>query len=152
MCPGKISRMRGNETPKPIWIKFGVVVDFPDVVTYTNFGDHPLRGFWVAGGQIFPFPTRTIVAFYVCSCLPSAYCVLLQRLAAFLECPAFSDPAFSGPAFSAPLPNKAGIKWSVLSFSCASVHQAAKLVAALLRVATVTAGLAESNGSLPPGL
>ena len=32
---------------------------------------------------------------------------------------------------------------------CASVHQAAKLVAALLRVAGVTAG---SNGSLPPGL
>ena len=35
---------------------------------------------------------------------------------------------------------------------CASVHQTAKLVAALLRVAGVTAGLAESNGSLPPGL
>jgi len=35
---------------------------------------------------------------------------------------------------------------------CASVHQAAKLVAALLRVAGVTAGLAESNGNLPPGL
>ena len=35
---------------------------------------------------------------------------------------------------------------------CASVHQAAKLVAALLWVAGVTAGLAESNGSLPPGL
>jgi len=35
---------------------------------------------------------------------------------------------------------------------CASVHQLAKLVAALLRVAGVTAGLAESNGSLPPGL
>ena len=34
----------------------------------------------------------------------------------------------------------------------ASVHQAAKLVAALLRVAGVTAILAESNGSLPPGL
>jgi len=31
---------------------------------------------------------------------------------------------------------------------CASVHQAAKLAAALLRVAGVTAGLAESNGSL----
>jgi len=31
----------------------------------------------------------------------------------------------------------------------ASVHQAVKLVAALLRVAGVTAGLAESNGSLP---
>jgi len=37
---------------------------------------------------------------------------------------------------------------------CVSVHQAAKLVAvaALLRVAGVTAGLTESNGSLPPGL
>ena len=34
----------------------------------------------------------------------------------------------------------------------ASVHQAAKLAAALLRVARVTAGLAESNGSLLPGL
>ena len=34
----------------------------------------------------------------------------------------------------------------------ASVHQAAKLVAAILRVARVTAGLAESNSSLPPGL
>ena len=35
---------------------------------------------------------------------------------------------------------------------CASVHQAAKLVAALLRIVGVTAGLAESNGSLPSGL
>jgi len=34
----------------------------------------------------------------------------------------------------------------------ASVYQAEKLVAALLRVAGVTAGLAESDGSLPPGL
>ena len=34
----------------------------------------------------------------------------------------------------------------------ASVHRAAKLVAALLRVEGVTAGLAESNGSLPSGL
>jgi len=34
----------------------------------------------------------------------------------------------------------------------ASVHQAAKLVTALIRVAMVTAGLAESNDSLPPGL
>ena len=34
----------------------------------------------------------------------------------------------------------------------ASLHQAAKLVAALLRVAGVTAVLVESNGSLPPGL
>jgi len=34
----------------------------------------------------------------------------------------------------------------------ASVHQAAKLVAVLLRVAGLTACLVESNGSLPPGL
>ena len=34
---------------------------------------------------------------------------------------------------------------------CASVHQAAKLVAALLRVAGGTAGLAESDGNLPSG-
>ena len=34
---------------------------------------------------------------------------------------------------------------------CAAVHQAAKLVAALLTVARVTGGLAESIGSLPPG-
>ena len=33
-----------------------------------------------------------------------------------------------------------------------SVHQAAKWIAALLRAARVTAGLAESNGSLPSGL
>jgi len=34
----------------------------------------------------------------------------------------------------------------------ASVHQAAKLVTVLLRAVRVAAGLAESNGSLPPGL
>ena len=34
----------------------------------------------------------------------------------------------------------------------ASVHRAAKLVAARLRGARLTAGLTESNGSLPPGL
>ena len=34
----------------------------------------------------------------------------------------------------------------------ACVHQAAKLVAALLGVATASAGLAESSGSLSPGL
>ena len=34
----------------------------------------------------------------------------------------------------------------------ASVHQAAKLVAALLRAARVTPGLVESNGNILPGL
>ena len=33
-----------------------MVVDIPDIVTYTNFGDHRLRGFWVAVGQISPSP------------------------------------------------------------------------------------------------
>jgi len=42
--------------------------------------------------------------------------------------------------------------WQTVHTHCASVHQAAKLVAALLRVARVTAGLAESNGNQPPGL
>ena len=43
--------------PKPLnrfGQKFCMVVDIPDVVTYTNFGDHRLRGFWVAAGQISP--------------------------------------------------------------------------------------------------
>jgi len=44
--------MRRTETPKSIWIILCMVVDIPDVGTYTNFGDHRLRGFWVAGGQI----------------------------------------------------------------------------------------------------
>ena len=34
------------------------MVDIADIVTYTNFGDHRLRGFWVAGGQISPSPVR----------------------------------------------------------------------------------------------
>ena len=53
---GAKSRMRRTETPKPIWIKFCTVVDIPDLVNYANFGDHRLRGFWVAGGQISPSP------------------------------------------------------------------------------------------------
>jgi len=32
------------------------MVDITDVVTQTNFGDHRLRGFCGAGGQIFTFP------------------------------------------------------------------------------------------------
>jgi len=48
--------MRRTETPKAIWIKFCTVVDIPNVVTYTSFGDHRLRGFWVAVGQISPSP------------------------------------------------------------------------------------------------
>jgi len=53
---GTKASMRRTETPEAIWLKFGMLVDITDVVTYTNFGDHRLRGFWVAAGQIFPTP------------------------------------------------------------------------------------------------
>ena len=56
MPRGAKSRMRRTETPEPIWIKFCMMVDVADIVMYTNFGDHRLRGFWVAGGQISPSP------------------------------------------------------------------------------------------------
>jgi len=59
---GAKSRMRRTETPKPIWMKFGLMVDIPDTVTYTNFGDHRLRGFWVAGVKFPPLPLTFIVA------------------------------------------------------------------------------------------
>jgi len=38
------------------------VVYIPDVVTYTNFGDHRLRGFWVAGVKFPPLPLTFVVA------------------------------------------------------------------------------------------
>ena len=53
---GAKSRISRTETPKPISIKFCKVVDITDAVTYTNFGDHRLRGFWVAGVKFPPFP------------------------------------------------------------------------------------------------
>ena len=56
MPRGAKSRMRRTENPKPIWMKFGTVVDIPDKVAYTNFGYHQLRVFWVVGGQISSFP------------------------------------------------------------------------------------------------
>ena len=40
------------------------------------------------------------------------------------------------------------VGWQTVLIHRASVHQTAKLIAAILRVA----GLAESNDSLPPGL
>ena len=56
MPTGAKSRMRRTETPKPIWIKFCTMVDITNIVICTNFGDHRLRGFWVAGRPIPPFP------------------------------------------------------------------------------------------------
>ena len=72
--------MRRTETTKPIWIKYGMLVDIPDIVTYTHFGDrdHRLRGFWVAGGQISPSPTDFHRRPYNTLALPCE-CVILNE-------------------------------------------------------------------------
>jgi len=61
------------------------------------------------------------------------------------------DSGAEGPWFAVVTLSGNSLRQTVRTH-CASVHQPAKLVAALLRVAGVNAGLAESNGSLPPGL
>ena len=38
------------------------MVDIPDVVKYTNFGDHRLRGFGGRGVKFLPLPLTFIVA------------------------------------------------------------------------------------------
>jgi len=62
------------------------------------------------------------------------------------------DSGAEGPGFKVAVATLSGnsLRQTVHTHR-ASVHQAAKLVAALLRVAGVTAGLADSNGGLPPG-
>ena len=72
--------MRRTETSKPIWIKFCTVVDIPDVVTYTNFGDHRLRGFWVAGGQISPSPIDIHRRIYNTLALPCERVIVFDPL------------------------------------------------------------------------
>ena len=63
------------------------------------------------------------------------------------------DSGAEGPGFkSQPHTLSGNSLMQTVYTHCASVHRAAKLVAALLRVAGVTAGLVESNGSLPLGL
>jgi len=59
------------------------------------------------------------------------------------------DSGAIGPGFK--LQSRNGLRQTVHTHR-ASVHEAAKLVAALLRVARVTAGLAKSNGSVLPSL
>ena len=63
------------------------------------------------------------------------------------------DSGADGPGFkSQPRRSRVSLRQTVHTHR-ASVHQPAKLHGrALLRVARVTAGLAKSNGSLPPGL
>jgi len=54
--------MHGSETPNPVKIKFCMVVDIPDVITYANFGEDRLRGLGVAGVKACPSPLALIVA------------------------------------------------------------------------------------------
>ena len=50
--------MHKNETPKPIWTKFCMVVGIRNVITYTNYGDLHLWGFWWLGIK-FPLSPKT---------------------------------------------------------------------------------------------
>jgi len=63
------------------------------------------------------------------------------------------DSGAEGPGFQLAVPTLSGnsLRQTVHTY-CASVHQTAKPVAALLSIAGVTAGLVESTGSLPMGL
>ena len=58
---GAKSRMRRNETPYPISLKFCMVVDTPDVITAENFGDDRIRDFGAAGVKFYLFPLTLIV-------------------------------------------------------------------------------------------
>jgi len=51
----QVNKVRRNEIPHSIWIKFCRVVRIPDVITCANFGEDHLRGLGVAGGQNSPF-------------------------------------------------------------------------------------------------
>jgi len=61
------------------------------------------------------------------------------------------DSGAEGPGFKSQS-RRCRVTKQTVHTHCAYVYQAAKLVAVLLRVAGVTAGQAESNGSLPSGL
>jgi len=51
-----LRRMRGNDTPSPICVKFCRMVGIPDIIICANFGDDRLRSLGVSVGQILPFP------------------------------------------------------------------------------------------------
>jgi len=89
--------MRKTETRKPIWTKFCTMVDIPDIVTYTNFGDHRLRGFWVAGVKFPPLPLTFIVALKTTLALP---CERVMWRAPIMRT-SLSSPRVSGNATAA---------------------------------------------------
>jgi len=51
-----ISPILGAKTPGWIEPKFFLVVGVHDVIMPFKFGDDRFRGFWLAEGQILPFP------------------------------------------------------------------------------------------------
>jgi len=83
------------------------------------------------------------------SCLFCTYCVADEWLGSRVV--GVLNSGAEGPGFAVATVSGNSLRHTVHTY-WASVHQAAKLVAAFLRVAGVTAGLMESNGSLPPGL
>ena len=60
------------------------MVDIADLVTYTNFGDHRLRGFWVAVGQISPSPIDFHRRPYNTLALPCERVILPENLSRIL--------------------------------------------------------------------
>jgi len=63
------------------------------------------------------------------------------------------DSSTVGPGFkSQPRRCRVTVLGKLFTYIVNIHHEAAKLVAALLRVARINASLAENNGSLPPGL
>jgi len=87
------------------------MVDIADVVTYTKFGDHRLRGFWVAGGQISPSPIDFHRRRYNTLALPC------ERV--------ISDLSYSCAAFGHYIKSNKFEKWSdrwYLCYSCVTVY------------------------------
>jgi len=46
----------GSKNPWAGWVQIFLVVGVHDVITPFKFGDDRFRGFWLAEGQILPFP------------------------------------------------------------------------------------------------
>jgi len=97
------------------------------------------------GRVVFAATAATKLVYFVVKCSFFVFHSHLRRLGSRVV--SVLDSGAEGPGFKSQSGNS--LKQTV---HCASVHLAAKLVAALLRIAWVNAGLAENNGSLPSGL
>ena len=93
---------------------------------------------------------RCLAAITTPTTITTAAVVVVIVFVVFWALVSVLDSGVEGPGFkSQPRRCRVSLRQTVHR---ASVHQAANLVAALLRVEKVTAGLAESSGSLPPAL